>query len=91
MAESLLLKWGTVKGWYDLSDKSQEIMRRYFADGVPWSCATDNPDDVRKAILCELIDQFDGEIHNDWSGESMTKDAAKKYVLEYDQAAAAGE
>jgi hypothetical protein len=83
MPESLLLKWGTVKGWDDLSDKSQEIMQRYFADGVPWSCATDKPDDARKAILCELIDQFDGEIQSDWSGEIMTKDEAKRYVQDY--------
>jgi hypothetical protein len=34
MAEHLLLKWGTVKGWDDMSEKSQEILQRYFADGV---------------------------------------------------------
>jgi hypothetical protein len=83
MAEHLLLKWGTVKGWDDMSEKSQEILQRYFADGVSMSCAMDKPDDARKTILCELIDQLDGEIKNDWSGEVMTKDDAKKYVLEY--------
>lgn len=62
MAEELTLKWGTVKGWDDLSDKSQEIMQRYFANGVPVSAMTDHPDAARKAILCELIDQFKGEI-----------------------------
>lgn len=83
MAESLLLKWGTVKGWDDLSEKSQEIMARFFADGVSMSCAMDKPGDDRRAILCELIDQLDGEIQNDWSGEILSKDDAKKYVLEY--------
>jgi hypothetical protein len=83
MTESLLLKWGTVKGWDDLSEKSQEIMQRYFADGIPWSCATDKPDDARKAILCELIDQFEGKIQSDWSGEIMTKEEAKQYVKTY--------
>lgn len=83
MAETLLLKWGTIKGWHDLTDRSLEIMKRYFADGTPMSCALDHPDDARKATLCELIDQFDGEIQNDWSGEIMSKDDAKKYVLEY--------
>ncbi len=78
MTESLLLKWGTVKGWDDLSEKSQAIMERYFADGVTISCAMDKPDDSRKAILCELIDQFEGQIQNDWSGEIMSKDEAKK-------------
>lgn len=83
MAESLLLKWGTVKGWDDLSEKSQAIMQRYFSDGVPVSAMGDHPDDARKAILCELIDQIDGEIQNDWTGKMMSKDEAKKYVLEY--------
>lgn len=85
MAESLLLKWGTIKGWDSLSERSQEIARRYFADGVSMSCAADKPDEARKNILCELIDQLDGEIQNDWSGEIMSKDEAKKYVMEYGQ------
>ena len=81
MAESLLLKWGTIKGWDDLTERSQDILRRYFADGVPVSCIADKPDDSRKAILCELIDQLEGKIQNDWSGEIMSKDDAKKYVI----------
>src|SRR6186997_268451 len=83
MTESLLLKWGTVKGWDELSEKSQEIMRRFFADGMCMSAAMDKPDAARRAILCELIDQLDGEIQNDWSGDMMSKEEAKKYVLEY--------
>lgn len=83
MAEHLLLKWGTVKGWDDLTDKSVEIMKRFFVDGVSMSCAMDHPDADRRGILCELIDQLDGEIKNDWTGEVMSKDDAKKYVMEY--------
>lgn len=83
MAESLTLKWGTVKGWDELSEKSQAIMKRYFGDGVPVSCMNDHPDEARKAILCELIDQLDGEIWDDWDGRVMSKDEAKKYVTEY--------
>lgn len=83
MAESLSLKWGTVKGWSGLTDKSVAIMTRFFADGMSMSAMSDHPDAGRKAILCELIDQLDGEIQNDWSGEKMTKDEAKKYVNEY--------
>ena len=82
MVENLLLKWGTIKGWDNFSEKSQEIVRRYFADGMSMSCAMERPDEARKAILCELIDQLDGEIQNDWSGEMMSKDEAKRYVKE---------
>lgn len=83
MAEELLLKWGTIKGWDNFSEKSQEIVTRYFADGMSMSAMTDHPDAARKVVLCELIDQLDGEIHNDWTGEIMSKEAAKKYVMEY--------
>ncbi len=88
MAESLTLKWGSVKGWDDLSEKSQEIMQRYFADGIPMSAMADKPTQDRREILCELIDQFGGEIWNDWDGVKMSKEDAKKYVREYGQKAA---
>lgn len=88
MAESLTLKWGSVKGWDDLSEKSQEILARYFADGVPLSAIADKPTEERREVLCELIDQFTGEIWNDWDGVVMNKDDAKKYVREYGRKAA---
>lgn len=81
--EQLDLKWGTVKGWKHLSEKSVEIMQRYFADGMPLSAMGDRPTADRREILCELIDQLDGEIWNDWDGKTMSKDEAKKYVREY--------
>lgn len=81
--ESISLKWGTVKSWSDLSEKSVELLRKFFADGVLMSAMSDHPDSERKKILCDLIDQFQGEITNDWSGEKMNKDDAKKYVMEY--------
>lgn len=81
--ETLALKWGTVNGWDNLSEKSQEILYRYYADGEPMSAMMDRPDAGRKAILCELIDQLDGEIWNDWDGVVMSKEEAKKYITEY--------
>jgi len=81
--EKLTLKWGTVKGWDNLSEKSQAIMARYFEDGVPSSCATDRPDADRKQILCELINQLEGTIFLDWDGKFVTKDEAKEYITTY--------
>lgn len=83
MSEELILKWGTVKGWQGASGKSQEILRRYFAGGCSMSCMADRPDATRKQILCELIDQLDGKIYLDWDGKYVSKDEAKKYVMEY--------
>lgn len=85
MAEFLLLKWGTIKGWDNFSDKSQEIASRFFEDGMSLSAAADKPDEKRRKILCELIEQLDGEIQNDWTGEMLTKEQAKEYVLTYGQ------
>lgn len=59
-------------------------MARFFADGMCWSAAADKPDDARKAILCELIDQLDCEtVHLDWDGKDVSKAEAKDYVMNY--------
>lgn len=80
----LLLKWGTLKGWNMPEDgECFELLKKYFADGVPMSAMADRPEEDRKEILCQLIDKFDGEITNDWSGESYTKEQAKQYIKEY--------
>jgi hypothetical protein len=86
MAESLTLKWGTIKAYSGLSDKSRKIIERFFADDYPMSCMLDKPDDARKEILCELIDQLDSEtIYLDWDAKDVSKEEAKKYVREYGQ------
>lgn len=82
---TLLLKWGTVKGWSDFQEgECFELLKKYMEDSS-LSCAMDNPDAARKAILCELIDKLDGTIWNDWDGREMTKDEAKEYVMGYDR------
>jgi hypothetical protein len=81
--EHLNLKWGTVKGWSDLSDKSVELLQEYFKEGYPLGCATDKPDAERKEVLCKLIEQLDGTIYNDWEDKEMTKEEAKQYILTY--------
>ena len=82
---SLLLKWGTIKGWSGMEGACLELLNQYFADGRPLSCMADHPDEARKKILCELIDKFKGTIQNDWTGKKMSKKQAKKYVMEYGQ------
>jgi len=81
---TLLLKWGTVKGWRDFQDGECKDLLAKYLDDSPASCMLDNPDESQKMILCELIDKLDGTIWNDWDDKEMTKDEAKKYVMEYD-------
>lgn len=83
MSEHLLLKWGTLKGWEVETDKSREALKRYMDDGMCASAMLQKDTQGQKQALCDLIDAIDGEITNDWSGETLSKEKAKEYVLEY--------
>ena len=83
MAEHLLLKWGTIKGCEVETDASRAALDRYFSEPTAYGAAQRHDTATQKQAICDLIDAIDGEIQNDWSGEVMTKDEAKKYVLEY--------
>lgn len=83
MSEHLLLKWGSLKGWELESEASMTALRKFHEDPASMSAAMQRNTDHQVEALCELIDAVDGEIVNDWSGETMTKDEAKKYVREY--------
>jgi hypothetical protein len=86
MSEHLLLKWGTLKGW-DLGDNeaAKAAAKRYAAAPVSISAMAQHDTPEQTRALCDLIDAINGPITNDWSGESMAKDQAKAYVLEYGQ------
>lgn len=81
--EYLSLKWGTLKGWNLESEKAQEIMRRYLSFGSSFSAMDQRDTPEQKQAICDLIDAIDGPIQNDWTGDMMTKDEAKAYVLGY--------
>lgn len=83
--EYLRLKWGTLKAWKCVSEKSKAALQKYFDDGVSMSAMLQEDTENQKQALLELIDAIDGKISNDWTGETLTKDEAKKYVLEYNQ------
>lgn len=82
--DSLLLKWGTVKGWdfEDVDCEAFQLLKKYL-ENAPASCMADHPDETRKKLLCEIIDKMDGEIQEDWGGEMLSKEAAKDYVMNY--------
>lgn len=83
MSEYLLLKWGTLKGWRLETDTSREAAQKYADMGMSMSAMAQHDSPEQKQALCDLIDAIDGEVTNDWSGEVMTKDEAKKYVMGY--------
>lgn len=84
MTEYLLLKWGTLKGWNFETDETRSAAKKYFDSGVhsmSVACQHDTPE--MKEALCGLIDAVQGDIRNDWTGETMSKDKAKQYVMGY--------
>ncbi len=83
MTEYLLLKWGTLKGWKVETDESKAALERYHKGPVSMSAMAQRDDDAQKKALCDLIDVVDGPITNDWSGETLSRDQAKAYVMEY--------
>jgi hypothetical protein len=55
MAEHLLLKWGTLKGWDLESEASMSALKKYRAEPTAWGCAQQRDTETQKAALCELI------------------------------------
>lgn len=82
--QHLLLKWGTLKGWNVAGNEAAiDAFKRYAEAGMSPGTMQQRDTPDQKQALCDLIDAIDGPIQNDWTGEMMTKDEAKKYVLEY--------
>ena len=81
----LLLKWGTLKSWDIHSDAGREILKKYFEGGVQLSGMLQKDTPEQKQLICQLIDECNGPIQNDWTGDYLTKQQAKDYVMSYDR------
>ena len=82
--QNLLLKWGTLKGWNVAGNEAAaSALDRYFSEPTAYGAAQRNDTQTQKQALCDAIDALDGVIQNDWTGEMMSKDEAKAYILEY--------
>lgn len=82
----LALKWGTLKAWnFTGIPEAQELLERYSHLGRSGSSMAQRDNPEQKELICKLIDLMPGAIYLDWDDRLLTKDAAKKYVLEYGQ------
>lgn len=81
----LLLKWGTLKAWnFENSPKAFEALKEYNQLGSSFSAMAQNDTERQKELICIMIDEVQGPVQNDWSGEIYDdREQAKKYVLEY--------
>jgi len=86
MADSIRLKWGTLKGWNLNDEISQQLLQKYLELGTSMSCMHQDDTDEQKQILCDLIGhhtEIGGTITNDWDGNDYTKDEAIDYLMNY--------
>lgn len=85
MSDQLGLKWGTLKSWKIESEKARSALDKYANIGEHAMGAMQQQDTWdQKVALCELIDAVDCDtIYLDWDGKYVTKDEAKRYVMEY--------
>ena len=83
--EYLTLKWGTLKAWNLTSERGKELLRRYFDAGLSSAGAmTQHDTPEQKALICQMIDECGApEIFLDWYGKYVSKEEAKKYVMDY--------
>lgn len=78
----LLLKFHKLKQWRVSTERAQQALQEYFDRGINPSLVLTHLTDRQKELLCNVIDECNGYIENDWTGKSMTKDEAKAYVME---------
>lgn len=79
----ITLKWGTLKSWKLTSEKGQKLLKRYFDIGASMSAMSQNDTQEQKELICEMIDTIPGDIYLDWDDKDVSKEEAKKYVMEY--------
>ena len=83
----LTLKWGTLKSWnFSGSEKAKVLFQEYSKIGFSVSVMLKKDTPRQKEIICELIDLCHGEtIYLEWDGKEVSKEEAKKYVLNYNR------
>lgn len=81
--DHILFKWGTLKGWELTSEKGKELLKKYHEIGSSLSAMAQNDTTEQKQLICEMIDECDGILQSDWTGEYFTKQQAKDYILEH--------
>lgn len=80
------LKWGTLKSWNfpNKSERIRALCEEYDKIGSSFSAMMQRDTPRQKEIICELIDECDGDtIYLEWDGKYVSKQEAKDYVMNY--------
>lgn len=82
--DCLTLKWGTLKAWNLTSEKGRKLLEKYGSLGCSFGAMQQRDTPEQKELICQMIDECGAdEIYLDWDGEYISKEEAKKYVMEY--------
>ena len=82
--DHLTLKWGTLKSWSFNTPKGKELLQKYFDLGSCGSAILQDDTPEQKELICQMIDECGAStIYLDWDGADVSKDEAKRYVMEY--------
>ena len=84
--EYLSLKWGTLKAWNLTSEKCRELMKQYVDLGASMGAMQQHDTPEQKELICQMIDECSAPtIHLDWDDIYVSKEEAKRYVMDYDR------
>lgn len=63
---------------------AKDLLNKYKSLGFSMSAMFQQDTLEQKNIICELIDLMPDKIYLDWEDRYVSKEDAKKYVLEYE-------
>jgi len=79
----ITLKWGTLKGWSNMTEEGMVLLRRYHDLGASMSAMAQHDSDEQKQILVDLVSLPGMKIYLDWDGKYIDRGEAVKYITEY--------
>jgi len=63
--------------------KGKSLLKKYGELGYSMSAMGQKDTPEQKKIICQLIDLVPGEVYLDWDRKYVSKDEAKKYIMNY--------
>lgn len=80
----ITLKWGSLKSWKVSNPAALEALEEWHSLGVSLSAMMHHDTPEQKRLICRIIDESDIEtVHLEWEDRMVSKEEAKRYVMEY--------
>lgn len=85
--DSITLKWGSLKSWNINNNRAAyDALEKWHQLGTCASAALHEDTPEQKELVCLIIDLANcNQIYLSWEGKYVSKEEAKKYVMEYEK------